>query len=117
MEFHLHSATNSIQLYPEYSYRDEAEKIETVHRSRSGKEYRYKFGDFGRWRIPLSFLTSSDAAQINEWWNTNTDLTYTEDGGTTTYGVRLVNDKKPIGGFVEPYDDLWTGTLELEEYS
>jgi len=110
------SSGNHVDLYPDWDMTDETTKVEDKHRTRSGALYTYKWGEFFRKKFGLTDVTSSDAALINSWWNTNTDLLFTQDSGTTVSSVHIMNKKTPLGGFMEPYDDLYKGKIELEGY-
>lgn len=110
------SSGNHVDLYPEWDIKDESQKIEDVHRPRSGSQYRYKWGEFFRKKFSLTDVSSSDASLVNSWWGSNTDLLFTQDSGTTVNSVHIVNGKTPLGGQMEPYDDLYEGSIELEGY-
>ena len=55
-------------------------------------------------------------AVVNSWWESNTELLFMKVGGTQVYSVRIENNNAPIRKFVEPYDDLYEGKIELETY-
>ena len=110
------SSGNHVDLYPEWDVKNESRKIEDKHRVRSGGSYTYKWGDYFREKFSLTDVNSSDACIINSWWNTNTDLLFTTDSGTTVNSVHIENKKTPLGQYMEPYDSLFKGTIELEGY-
>ena len=109
-------SSTGVDLYPEYDYKEDDEKVESRHRSRDGSEYVYKWGDIGMFRFSVSFVNSSTKAQVNSWWGGNVDLLFMETGGTDVTSVHLVNKKKPIMGVVRPYQDLFKGKIELGTY-
>jgi len=109
-------SSNSISFDPEYDFKDEGEKIEDVHRVRSGEQYRYKWGSYDRFSFSVMYVNSSTKSIVNSWWLSNTDLLFMEEGGTDVFSVHLANGKKPIDAVIAPYDDTFKGKIELETY-
>lgn len=106
-----------VQLYPEWSFDRDDENIQTRHKTRSGKQYVYKWGAISKWKMPLSYLNSHDASYINSWWRTNAELKLIdEDNPTQVYSVMIFGDKLPMGTYVKPYTSLYKGTIELATY-
>lgn len=112
--FTLTDSTTLVTLYPEYDFTDAGTKIEESHRVRDGGEFKYKFGSYDKFTFGLRYVNSSDAYNINQWWNTNTALYFNNDG--TIFNVRLANGTKPIGKYILPYTNLFEGTIELETF-
>lgn len=106
----------AVELVPEFSYQEDDEVIASRHRSQSGKQYVYKWGDVRGWKLPVTFLTTSEAGLLNQWWKNNTSLTLINETTSDEYSVRIMNGKKPIAQFIKPYTDLLKGTVELETY-
>lgn len=109
------SSTN-VEITPEYDYAEGDEKMEDVDRSKSGKRYAYKYGDYKRWEFTVMYVSSADAHQLNQWWLDSTNLIFTESGSGVENSVTITNSRKPIAERVEPYHDLFQGKIELEEY-
>lgn len=109
-------SSTSVEIEPDYQSSEQDSKIEDVHRTRSGGRYHYKWGDYFRRMYSVSFVDSAFKSRVNDWWNENTALLFMEDGSTQVHSVRIVNIAQPIGGYIAPYDDLFTGTIELESY-
>jgi len=107
------SAT-AVELYPEWDLVDKSTKLEALHRTRSGRSFRYKFGDYAKFAFSLTDVVSADASQVNSWWGANTDLLFTQDSGTTVSSVQLFNKSKPMGQYDKPYETLFKGKIELE---
>ena len=105
-----------VSLDPEFNFRDTEKKIETRHRTKSGREYVYKWGDYKKWSFGVTYVDSSFKAIVNSWWNTNTELLFMKQGETLVYSVRLMNNNSPINAFIKPYDDLFKGKIDLGTY-
>lgn len=109
-------SSNSVSFDPEWDYEEDDKKIENRHRTRSGKEFVYKWGDYRRRKFSVSFVDSSTAAIVNSWWNSNTPLLFMREGDTDITSCYLIGRDKPLGKFVKPYDNLYKGVIELGEY-
>ena len=109
-------SSNSVSFNPEFDFTRRDNKIEDVHRVRSGEQYRYKWGEFARFSMTVKYLNSADMSIINSWWSTNTDLLFMEEGTTDVYSVHIANKDTPIGKQALPYDNQFYGKLELETY-
>lgn len=110
------SSGSHIDLYPEWDMKREDKKIEDTHRTRSGGRFVYKWGQYSRTKFSLTDVNSSDASLINSWWENNVELLFTQDSGTTVSSVQLVNGQIPMHSYMKPYDDLYSGDIELETY-
>ena len=91
----------------------------STHRSLSGKSYIYTWFSKGRWEIPLSFFSLSEADTVNEWWMNGETLNFYPDlinSPAVFYVVQIMNKEKPLAGFPRSHwKDRWMGTLMLEE--
>lgn len=110
-------SANSISLEPEWGMTQPDKKIESSHRTKSGKRYVYKWGEYQQFKFSLKFVSSGNAAIINSWWNTNTELLFMdEDDITTVSSVMIQNSKKPLTKKVKPYVEYSQGTIDLGTY-
>jgi len=117
MSFLLFASSGThVQLFPEYGMSIDEEIITTRHRSQSGKQYVYKWGRLDGFKLPVQFLTNSEAQLINQFWRNNTNVTLVDEDTSDEYSMRIMGDKRPIAQLIKPYDDLWKGTIELESY-
>jgi|TARA_R110002012_G_scaffold293088_1_gene488653 hypothetical protein len=74
-------------------------------------------GNYNTFKIPMSFVTSSDRSLINSWFSTATDLRFIEDNtfANSYYTVRLVGKTDPFTVFKKPYfRQFYDGELVLE---
>lgn len=112
------TSATAIQLGPEYTYADMYEKIQSSHRTKSGKAYVYKWGNYQRFSIPITNIPVSSASIINSWWETNTELLFfvTSDSGVRVNSVLISNKTVPFSQFAMPYDDEMNGSILLETY-
>lgn len=107
---------NGVTLYPEYDFTEDDKKVENRFRSKSGKEYVYKFGEYRQWKFGVKFVNSESKMAVNTWWNSNADLLWMEENGTEVFSVHITSKSKPIGKLISPYYDLFQGKIELGEY-
>lgn len=112
----LTDGTNVVSMNPEWNLKFDDKKIETAHRTRSGKMYRYAWGKYDRCKFDVQYLSSADMCQVNSWWYTNTPLVLYDLNSSAVVSGYLVNANYPIGELVMPYTDYFKGTIELEAY-
>jgi hypothetical protein len=118
--FRLGPVSSVIELDPDYDYTFELTKVQTDHRTRSGKLFSYKFATYRRFEVPESWVNSSQRTLVNSWWETNTELAFFDDYDTypqSYWNVRIMNDKEPYPEFIKPYfKQFYSGELILETY-
>lgn len=100
---------------PEWDYQEKRRKVQENHRTTDGSLYMYKFEEYRTFSVPVDHFTQTQADYINDWWNLNEELYFT-DPSSDVYVVRITNDKTPIGKRVRPYLDRFMGTIELSEF-
>jgi hypothetical protein len=112
------SSVDAITLYPEYDYKGGEIQLRTEHRTKSGKLYLYKWGDYSKFQFNVNYLPASDASLINSWWDSNTELLFLITSGTATevHSVVLMNKDTPFQQFNKPYADKYKGKVLLEGY-
>jgi len=115
-EFVLISSLNNAYIIPDFNYENVGEKIENRHRVRSGEEYVYTWGKFKKFDMGVSFVNSSFKSVVNSLWNNNVELLFVQSGDMDVSSVRFANNELPIGEFIEPYINLFKGTISLETY-
>ncbi len=113
MPHYLHSSTNTVTIYPQYDYMREDKKIRTISRTKDGSRFVYNWASYFRVKFGLNYLTSSEAQQINDWWDNDTPLSYINNSGTVT-SCYIVNRSTPIGKIHTPYQEPNKGVIELE---
>jgi hypothetical protein len=109
--------SDAIQIYPDYEgYKQEAVEKRTAHRTKSGKMFLYKWGDYKRWRIPVSYISKSKATIINSWWGNDNQLSLNITSGSITEAnsVQITNKKAPFYQMSSPYVQYFRGTIDLE---
>ena len=76
-------------------------------RTKGGKLFTYitPAGSFRRFRIPMTFVASSDLIIINSYFATCTNLRYIEDDTfpNSFYEVRITGMTEPFTQFIKPY--------------
>lgn len=104
----------SVDFDPEWGYKDNSKKVQQQTRTLAGDLYTYKFSDYAMFDVPVMHINSSDTYNINQWWENNDELYFT-DPSSDVYNVRIISKNKPLNARVEPYIDLFRGTIKLEE--
>lgn len=110
------NSSTGVDVEPEWGFKDSGKKVETRHRTRSGEEYVYRWGDYRTFDVPVMYVSSSTMAIVNSWWNSNTELLFMEEGSTDVSSVHISNKSKPIDSKIKPYDNLFKGTIKLSTY-
>lgn len=101
---------------PEWDYDRQDEKIESVHRTKGGNQFRYLWGSFRKVKFNISQIDSATAAKINGWWLANTPVVLYNTSSVAVCSGYIVNKKMPVGKFVMPYSDQFAGSIELESF-
>lgn len=115
-EYVLIDSENNIYIAPDFDFENKTEKIESRHRVRSGEEYVYKWGEFRKFEMGVSFVNSSFKSVINSYWYDNTKLLFVQSGDMKIYSVQVSNNNLPVGNLIAPYTNLFRGTIELESF-
>jgi hypothetical protein len=112
------SSSDAITLYPEYDYKDASKLIESRHRTLSGRQYQYKWGDYEHFEFSLQYVSEANAAIVNSWWDSRAELLFfvNSGGATDVYSVMLMNKDNPLAGYNKPYDVYRKGKIILESY-
>ena len=74
-------------------------------------------GNFSRFNLPTSFVSSSDVSIINSWFSTATDLRFIEsdDFPNSYYTVRITGRVEPFTSFNQPYfRQYYKGSVVIE---
>lgn len=113
-----HRAIGVIQIYPEWDMKRFTVQNREEHRTRGGKMFSYKWGDYERLEVPIEYISDSKAAIINSWWATDALIYFKIYSGgvwqvNTCY---LMNDGAPLDIHPKPYDQYFNGRLELETF-
>lgn len=115
MSFVLTDGTSVVSFNAEYNLQDGAIISENSHRTRGGELYNYTWFEKDTWKIPVSHVNSSFKYTINTWRKNSSILSLTPHGSTAVSTVLLVGKGIPISNYIEPYDNLFRGTIEIEE--
>lgn len=105
-------SSTSVTLNPEWSYKDTPKKIESRRRTTDGSEYVYTWATYREFEVPVMYVSSADAYQIEQWWENNTELKWMQDGGTV-HDVKILGSKSPLTERSMPYIDKFKGTINL----
>jgi len=116
MSYFLSDNVSSVAWNPNYSPTLGINKIQSTHRTPSGRRFDYKWADFVSQKHSIDFVTSADAYLFNNWWLNNTPLKYTPDYDVTDVStIILSGNKLPALKFEKPYDDLFKVSIVIEE--
>lgn len=113
MAHFLHSDIASLTIYPEYAYIREDTKLRTSKRTKDGSLYVYNWGNYNRFKIPVNYLTGSEALLLNEWWTNDTPLSYVNNSGDV-FSSYITNSKIPVAKIQKPYQTPNRAVIELE---
>ena len=100
-----------------YTFTENLDKIDI--RTKGGTLFSYitPASTYQTFKIPLSFVNSSDRSQINSWFTTATDLRYIEDDSfpNSYYSVRIVGSTNPFNKFLQPFfRQYYEGEIVIE---
>ena len=100
-----------------YSFTENLDKVDI--RTKGGTLFSYvtPASTSQSFKIPLSFVNSSDRSQINSWFVTATDLRYIEDDDfpNSYYSVRIVGNTNPFNKFLQPFfRQYYEGEIVIE---
>lgn len=113
--FYLTDGTSTFSFSPEFGYKNDGLKDHNEKRAKTGKRYTYTFNAIEAWKIPIMYVSDSDASLVNGWWEDDTILSIAGDILTGVFTVQISGKKKPFPGLIKPYDDQYKGTISLEE--
>jgi len=111
------SSTDAIQINP-VNFRKRKKQNRMDFKTLGGKRFAKILGDFSNIEFSLDFISNSDAAIINSWWESDASLWFFETGstGVEVTSVYIVNDSTPIDGYNAPYTTYRRGKIKLETY-
>ena len=98
----------------EFDWKREDKRLESNHRTRSGKQFRYKWGEFERVAFAVDQVNSATAAQINSLWITGSVCVVTRYSDVIS--GYIVNAQSPFNKVTDARYDLWQGRIELESF-
>jgi len=70
------SSVDAITIRPEYDYHSTKKRIESKHRTRSGRLFKYRWSSFARLGFSLDYVAGTNASIISSWWNSDTKLLF-----------------------------------------
>ena len=113
----IHSTVDSLQLFPE----DNISRPEEILRKntftiggRLAQFYEEKLDT--KVNLDLTFMTTSDASLINQWWTDQTAITVVDDFLDVSSGSFFItNQGQPFRQLHRPYNNMWRGGLTLEQ--
>ncbi len=108
----ISDGTTSIDIDPEWSSARIGKIIKANIGTLGGRDAVFNWGNYRAWQIPLRNVPNSDTQKINEWWETEVQLTFFFD--STTWDIRLINNVNPLTSLSIPYGDEYDGTLAVE---
>jgi len=100
-----------------YSFTENLDKQDIRTKGGSLFSYITPASTYNTFKIPLSFVNSSDRSQINSWFSTATDLRFIEDDSfpNSFYTVRIMGKKDPFTRFPVPFfRQYYDGEIVIE---
>jgi hypothetical protein len=88
-------------------------------RTKGGSLFTYitPAGGYNSFKLPATFVNSSDRSLVNSWFESGADLRFIEDDtfANSYYNVRITGTTDSFTRFVQPYfRQLYSGTITLE---
>ncbi|OGC95831.1 MAG: hypothetical protein A2W25_15255 [candidate division Zixibacteria bacterium RBG_16_53_22] len=112
----LSDGVNVVNMEPDYDLVTSARKVQTMHRTRSGAAYLYKWGRFDHVAFGVTYLSSADMCRVNSWWGANTPVVLYDLNSVAVVSGYLINASTPVDRMIKPYTDLFMGLIELESF-
>jgi len=112
------NSATGIVLIPEWDYSFGEEISRSSFRTRNGRLFSYKWHDYNKIKFDTNWVTNSNAAIVNSWWDTQTKLIFIDitDTTATITSCMLIGKEAPFREHPEPYVEYFKGVIELEEY-
>lgn len=107
-------SASPINVHVEWSAVRQNVKDEWVARSSSGRLLKYRHGSHQRIRLPIRYVNSSTRAIVDSWWLSDADLFLVEEGVSDVFSVHITNTSRPFEKSEKPYQDRFSGVIELE---
>lgn len=108
----LSDSTITVSLDVDWEFQHNAQLIIERDLTVGGAAVDKLWSRFDAFELPISYLQSSDADLINEWWRDTEQLVFNFDG--SCYDVRITNEDQPFRSLNRPYQDLWQGTIIIQ---
>lgn len=70
------SSVDAIRLYPDFDFQQSKVSIKNTHRAISGRARTYIWAEYDRFELPVDYVSGNNAAIINSWWLTDTQLLF-----------------------------------------
>lgn len=119
--FHLKILTSSdtpIQLYPTWDYYEKSIINRDFYRGQEGQLNIFeKVGTGNEYFLPFNFVSSSDANNINTWWQNQSNLDFVINSGDATVSsqtVKIVNNLIPFGQHIGGSFNNFIGSIILK---
>ena len=111
-------SSTAVTIQPNFDYSDGKKQIRSDHRTKGGKAYSYKWGDYRQITFSTAYVPASTAALVNSWWDSKAELLWfiTVGGVTEVQSVMLMNEETPLQERSFPYVDRYQGEIRLEGY-
>jgi len=107
-----------IDIFPGWGTTQEKTWINIHHqRRRNGSLKSYQEpGEFEKFEMPMSWVSSGDRALVNSWAQNIMDLRLIPDSDSPSsyYDVRITNTQEPLTSAVKPYENFYQGEIVFE---
>jgi len=108
----------ALDVKPTYDYRFEENMQRQDIRTKEGGLISYiQGGEFTKFTLPLTWVTSRDRSFVNSWWKSGSDLRFIEntDSPSSFNNVRITGGAEPFSTFVRPYfQQFYAGQVIVE---
>jgi len=114
----LNSYSDIVQLYPLPDYWKGKLQSTTEARLKGGGLLLYRWSNYEQVKIPVSWVTASDAALVNSWWEAGSRVQFYISSGSEidVTSCTFMNKETPLNQYNEPHTDYFRGNILLEGY-
>jgi hypothetical protein len=106
------SSVDAVTLYPDFNFEFGKKKIQTNHKTKSGRAWNYLWSQYSRFDIPVEFIHGDNASIINSWWYSNTKLLLFKTYDTSSPAIGEQYIELIGGGFLELIGGGYLETIE-----
>ena len=113
----LNSSVNTLTLYPEIEVSRPEELLKQNVFTLGGRLSQfYENKTDNKINMELTFMTTSDASLINQWWTDQDSISMVDPlMGVNSGSFFIANTEQPFRQLHRPYNNMWKGSIILEQ--
>lgn len=112
------ASSGSVALSPEWSLKEDIDKIWNLNRTPAGTATLYTYAVFNIWTLPCKYVPYSDAAFINSIFSGTRmcQLEVIEGGVSKVFSCVFMNPRSPFQRLEKSLGSYWQGEVQLSVY-